>query len=86
MGIEPVPLSDLLPGMKAVMISMEVNGCIRRRLLDLGFIPGAEVEAVLKSPSGDSAAYSIRGAVIALRKGDAARILVRALESEGRVN
>ncbi len=39
----------------------------RRRLLDLGFIPGALIEVENRSPSGNPVAYRIKGAVIALR-------------------
>ena len=48
-----------------------MSGAIRRRLQDIGLIAGTTVRCLLKSPSGDPAAYCIRGAVIALRKNDA---------------
>jgi ferrous iron transport protein A len=46
-------------------------------MLDLGLILDTMVEALLKSPGGDPVAYSIRGAVIALRSEEAAHILVQ---------
>ena len=49
---------------------------IRRRLQDLGLVPGAVVECVAQSPLGTPSAYRIRGAVIALRKKDAQSVLV----------
>jgi DtxR family Mn-dependent transcriptional regulator len=55
-------------------ISPSVRGVERRRLLDLGFVPGTEVRAELESASGDPMAYSIRGAVIALRERQARQI------------
>lgn len=54
------------------------TGAMRRRLQDIGLTAGAYVKCVLKSPSGDPAAYLIRGAVIALRNKDSAEILVEA--------
>lgn len=39
--------------------------------LDLGFVPGAQVECLGRSPLGDPAAYRVRGAVVALRRRDA---------------
>ena len=51
-----------------------------RRLLDLGLVPGTRVACVARSPTGDPAAYRVRGAVIALRGGDAAGIQVTAEE------
>lgn len=49
---------------------------MRRRLQDLGMVPGAFVECVGISPLGDPAAYRIRGAVIALRRRDAQAVLL----------
>lgn len=53
------------------------SGSIRRRLLDLGFCEGTVLRCVQSSPAGDPIAYLVRGTVIALRKEDAANILVR---------
>jgi len=47
-------------------------------MLDLGLIIDTVVEAILKSPAGDPVAYSIRGAVIALRSEEANKIIVEA--------
>lgn len=49
---------------------------MRRRLEDLGFIHGNEVEAIQRSPLGDPTAYKIRGMVIALRMEDARKIQI----------
>lgn len=49
---------------------------MRRRMQDIGLIEGTEVECVQKSPAGDPVAYRIRGALIALRAEDSARVLV----------
>ena len=48
----------------------------KRRLFDLGFIPGAKVECVLISPFKDPKAYQIAGNIIALRRVDARNIEV----------
>ena len=45
-----------------------LQGPQRRRLLDLGLVPGTLVEAELSSAGGDPVAYRIRGALIALRR------------------
>jgi DtxR family Mn-dependent transcriptional regulator len=77
-------LSQLKPGSKAeiVRISRASRGTERRRLMDLGVLPGTRVETELKSPSGDPTAYRIRGALIALRREQADRIFIRE-EKEG---
>lgn len=55
-------------------ISRACRGLQRRRLMDLGVVPGTVVTAERRSASGDPTAYSIRGATIALRK-DQARFI-----------
>jgi DtxR family Mn-dependent transcriptional regulator len=49
-------------------IHSSLQGPQRRRLLDLGLVPGTLVEAEISSAGGDPIAYRIRGALIALRK------------------
>jgi len=74
-----MPLNYLPLGQKAKVKLLTAEGTMRRRMLDLGLISDTEVEALQKSPSGDPIAYHIRGAVIALRSEEAAKILVEAL-------
>ncbi len=61
-------LTDLPIGNKGEIMDLTARGNQRRRLLDLGLIPGTTVVAKRKSPSGDPIAYLIRGTVLALRK------------------
>ena len=58
-------------------ISRECRGENRRRLLDLGFVRGAEISVDLKSPMKNPVAYSIKGTSIALRNDQASKILIR---------
>lgn len=71
-----IPLSLLPLGQTARVRALTSDGTARRRMLDLGLISGTLVEALQKSPSGDPTAYSIRGAVIALRSEEACKIMV----------
>ena len=59
-----------------VRISPACRGVQRRRLFDLGLIPGTVVRAEFCGPGGDPTAYDIRGATIALRRQQAEQILV----------
>lgn len=68
---------DALPvGHSARITALRADGTQRRRLLDLGFVPGAWVEALHASPWGDPMAYGVCGAVIALRRADAREICI----------
>jgi DtxR family Mn-dependent transcriptional regulator len=71
-------LSSLKPGESArvVRLSASCQGPERRRLLDLGVVPGTLVTAEFASPGGDPVAYRIRGALIALRRTQADQIQV----------
>ena len=71
-------LADLKPGESArvIGISARCQGPRRRRLLDLGVVPGTEIVAELESAGGDPMAYRIRGALIALREEQASWVEV----------
>jgi DtxR family Mn-dependent transcriptional regulator len=64
---------------KVLGLSPACRGPERRRLLDLGFVPGTEVFAEMKSPGGDPTAYRVRGALIALRKEQAGLVRISSL-------
>ncbi len=81
--VEPAPaatgsrtLADLEPGQsgRVAGIAPRVRGPARRRLLDLGVVPGTVVQARMRSAGGDPVAYDIRGALIALRRAQAVQI------------
>ena len=69
-------LLDMTPGQVVQVASLDAQGMGRRRLLDLGFVPGTRITIVRKSPLGDPVAYRVRGATIALRNCDARQVLV----------
>ncbi|WP_191378634.1 FeoA family protein [uncultured Flavonifractor sp.] len=64
-------LNTLRVGESALVSHIEAEPAMRRRLLELGLVPGTRVTCAAVSPAGDPAAYLIRGAVIALRRKDA---------------
>ena len=59
-----------------INISKVCQGAQRRRLLDLGLVPGTEITPELTSAAGDPTAYRIRGALIALRRTQAALVWI----------
>ncbi|MEC1772462.1 FeoA family protein [Schinkia azotoformans] len=72
-----IPLNQCETGDHVVIESMSIQGVMRRRLLDLGFVKGAQIEVLQKSPLGDPAAYRVNNTTIALRKEESSQILVR---------
>ncbi|RME06235.1 MAG: hypothetical protein D6803_07050 [Anaerolineae bacterium] len=75
------PLSNLQPGEKArvIQIDSHIRGVERRRLMDLGIVPGTVIRKEMVATGGDPAAYLVRGALIALRKAQARHIRVEKL-------
>jgi len=71
-------LSTLTFGEHAEIIglSKECRGANRRRLLDLGILPGTKIEVDLQSPLSDPVAYRVRNTSIALRSTLADLILI----------
>jgi ferrous iron transport protein A len=50
---------------------------VRRRLLELGLVPGTHVEVVGVSPLGDPLELEVRGSRLSIRKKEALTIEVR---------
>ncbi len=67
-------LNMLKPGQTATVTALTCEGPERRRLMDLGILPGTTIVAELTSPLGDPTAYLVRGALIALRREQARHI------------
>ena len=77
-----LPLCSLEPGQKGEVIELSprIRGAERRRMLDLGILPGTIIEAEMDSPNGDPTAYRIRGALIALRDDQANLISIKNIQ------
>jgi len=67
-------------GESGIIVSVNGAGKIRRRLLDMGITPGAEVYLRKKAPLGDPLEITLRGYELTLRKDEAAFVI---LSSEG---
>ena len=70
-------LSQLTVGEKGVIVAVNGEGAIRRRLFDMGITPGAEVYLRKKAPLGDPIEIAIRGYELTLRKAEAAHMEIK---------
>lgn len=77
-----ISLREMEPGQRARIKEITATGSIRRRLLDIGLVEGTEIKCVGKSPAGDPAAFSIRGAVIAIRSEDSSDVIAEITDEE----
>jgi len=77
-----VPLGELQAGDRAQVVEIRGSGKHQRRMLDMGFVPGAEVTIVRKAPLGDPVEYRVKGTAVALRRREADSVLVMELRDE----
>ncbi|MBM4463392.1 MAG: ferrous iron transport protein A [Chloroflexi bacterium] len=71
-------LEELEPGEKGRVVKVGGNGSITRRFRDMGLVPGSEVEVERVAPLGDPVEIKIKGYHLAIRREEAASILVEA--------
>ncbi|MGC9317981.1 MAG: DtxR family transcriptional regulator [Armatimonadota bacterium] len=72
-------LDRLCPGDRARVLRLSGQAGIRRRIMDMGLTPGAEVEVERLAPLGDPIEIEVRGYHLSLRKREAAQIAVEPL-------
>lgn len=69
-------LSDLQTGESAVVVKVLGHGGFRKRIVEMGFIKGQLVQALLNAPLHDPVKYKIMGYEVSLRRDEAAQIEV----------
>jgi DtxR family Mn-dependent transcriptional regulator len=71
-------LASLLPGEsgRVLQFAPSCRGLQRRRLMDLGVLPGTDILAEMTSAGGDPTAYRVRGSLVALREDQARQIQI----------
>lgn len=80
-----LPLHQLQDGESGVIQRIDVDGRIKRRLVEMGITPGTLVTLTKRAPLGDPIEISLRGYTLTLRTDDAQRIEVTpARRGEGR--
>lgn len=72
----PSTLADLPPGTRGTILSIACCGPLRRRLMDMGLTPGTEVYLEGAAPLGDPIIINARGSRLALRRREAADVMV----------
>lgn len=69
-------LSELQTGKSAVIVKVMGHGAFRRRIMEMGFVHGKRVTAVLNAPLKDPVKYKIMDYEVSLRRSEAAMIEV----------
>lgn len=79
MKLANVPIGDVV-----TIARVSGEGGFRRRLMELGLVPGTCVEVVGCAPLGDPLELLVRGSSLSIRRGEAALIEVRPDEASVR--
>ncbi len=69
-------LDELTTGQKARIVKIVGHGAFRKRLMEMGFVKGRDIEVLLHAPMKDPIKYSILGYEVSLRKTEAHMIEV----------
>jgi Fe2+ transport system protein FeoA len=75
-------LGDLPVGSRAIVAEVQCDRAVRRRLLELGVLPGTRVEVMRRAPLGDPIELSLRGYRLSIRGDEAHGIVVRDVVTE----
>jgi ferrous iron transport protein A len=75
-----ITLDQIKPGTTVKVAHIRGKGATRRRILDMGIVPGAEVKVIRKAPMGDPIEFEVKGYNLSMRKTEAALVIVRILE------
>ena len=72
-------LADLKIGKSGKILKVSVSGALKRRLMDMGVVPGADVCVEKVAPLGDPIEVRIKSYALSLRLGEARQIEVEAI-------
>jgi len=71
-------LSEIKTGQSVQVVGIAGQASFRRRLLELGLVPGTRVQVVRRAPLGDPIELSVKGLHLSLRRSEASHIHVAA--------
>lgn len=69
-------LSDLKEGEKGIILKVKGRGAFRKRIIEMGFVPGKQVIVVKHAPLRDPIEYNVMGYEVSLRRNEASLIEV----------
>jgi ferrous iron transport protein A len=75
-------LEQVIPGTSVVVEKVGGARAFRRRLMELGIIPGTRVKVLRIAPFGDPMELTARGCNLSIRTSEAREVEVMALEEE----
>jgi ferrous iron transport protein A len=70
------PLRDLTPGQSARLVEIGGDRPFRRRLMEMGFLPGTVIRLVRRVEIADLVEIEVRGSHISLRQSEAGSLFL----------
>lgn len=69
-------LKDLSPGERGIIKALRGSGPVRRRIMDMGLVPGTQLVMERYAPMGDPVEVKNQGFHLSLRKEEADTIIM----------
>jgi len=69
-------LSELNTGQRCIIVSF-TDELLKLKLMEMGCLPGEEVEVIRVAPPGDPMAVSVGSYVLAIRRSEADTVIVK---------
>ena len=73
-------LSEAEEGRVYRIVGIEGMGLVRRRILDLGLLPGLEIRVVRKAPLRDPMEVEARGNPVSIRRAEASYVILEEVD------
>ena len=77
-------LNELKTGEKGIIERVTGVGRFRHRLMEMGFVPGAEIIVEKFAPLRNPIEYVLKGYHVSLRHDEAEKVMVRQLEDQAK--
>lgn len=75
-------LSDFKPGEAGIVLKVQGEGGLKRRIFDMGITPGTRIAMRKSAPLGDPIELTVKGYELSLRKAEAANVLMKIEEGD----
>jgi len=77
---EKLRLSDAKEGRVYRIVKIEGTRMVRRRILDLGLLPGLKIKIVRRAPLKDPVEVVVKGNPISIRRAEASYVILEEVE------
>jgi ferrous iron transport protein A len=69
-------LSEAEVGREYVIVKIDASGLVKRRILDLGLLPGLKIKVLRRAPLGDPIEVLVKGNPLTIRGSEANHVIV----------